>query len=110
MFDPGKDWLPMGSVVRMSEAQRLVMVAGYMPIDGASGRAWDYAGYPYPEGKQDPSEVFFDRADIAEIFQMGFCDAEGMAFIARLEVSEAEYQRERKRREELQAPDAEGSL
>lgn len=99
MFDPRKDWMPIGSVVRMRDAQRLVMVAGYMPIDGASGKAWDYAGYPYPEGKQDPSEVLFDRADIEELYQLGFCDAEGMAFIVRLTASEHDYRFERERRE-----------
>ena len=100
MFDPHKDWMPIGSVVRMREAQRLVMVAAYMPIDGVSGKAWDYAGYPYPEGMQDPSEVFFERADIEELYQLGFCDAEGMAFLVRLAASEDDYWRERKRRDQ----------
>ena len=91
----------------MRGAHRLVMVAGYMPIDGVSGKAWDYAGYPYPEGKQDPSEAFFDRADIEELYQMGFCDAEGMAFLARIAAAEADYRHERERRE--QASGVEGS-
>ena len=106
MFDPLKDWMPIGSVVRLRGGQRLAMVAGYMPIDGVSGKAWDYAAYPYPEGKQDPSEAFFDRADIEELYQLGFCDAEGMAFLARLEASEDGYVRERKRRN--QEPEDEG--
>ena len=98
MFDPHKDWMPIGTVVRMEGAERLVMIVGYMAIDGMTGRAWDYAGYPYPEGKQDPSELFFDRGDIAELYQLGFCDAEGIAFLAQLRGSERSYDAERARR------------
>ncbi len=97
MFDPRKDWMPLGSVVRLRGAERLVMVAGFMSVDGESGHAWDYAGYPYPEGKQDPDELFFDRTDVEETYQFGFCDAEGMAFMSRLASMEDEYREERAR-------------
>ena len=95
MFDPHGDWMPIGSVVRLHGAERLVMVAGYMSIDGSTSQAWDYCGYPYPEGKQEPTELFFDRSDIEETYQFGFCDAEGMAFIAHLSAVEPDYRRER---------------
>ena len=95
MFDPRDDWMPIGSVVRLKGGERLVMVVGYFSIDGETNQAWDYVGYPYPEGKQEPTELFFDRADVAELFQLGFCDAEGMAFLAYLASVEEEYLSER---------------
>ena len=98
MFDPHKDWLPIGTVVRLKGADRLAMIVGYMAVDGNTHQAWDYAGYPYPEGKQDPVAVFFDRANIDELFQVGFCDAEGMAFLAYISSSEPSYERNRSAR------------
>ena len=106
MFDPHGDWLPLGSVVRLHEAERPVMVAGYLAIDGSGGGAWDYVGYPYPEGKQVPEEHFFDRADVEELFQLGFCDAEGMAFLAYLQRVEEEMERDLARLEEPMRQDA----
>ena len=95
MFDPHKDWPPIGTVVRLKGADRLAMIVGYMAVDGNTRQAWDYAGYPYPEGKQDPEEVFFDRENIDELYQAGFCDAEGMAFLAYISSAEPSYKKDR---------------
>lgn len=98
MMNPHEDWMPIGTVVRLKDADRLVMIAGFMAIDGNTQQAWDYVGYPYPEGKQDPEEVFFDRAGVEEVFQIGFCDAEGMAFLAYLASVEPSYVQDRAKR------------
>ena len=103
MFDPHEDWMPIGSVVRLNGGERLVMLAGYLSIDGSTGRAWDYVGYSYPEGKQLPEELFFDRTDVGELYQMGLCDAEGMAFLAHVTAVEERYLDERAQRENRSA-------
>lgn len=98
MIDINNDWLPLGSVVRLKEGERLLMIAGFMAIEKNTGVAYDYAGYPYPEGKQTDQELFFDRSLIEEVYQLGYLDANGLLFWQNLDNSEKSYQEERLRR------------
>ena len=78
-------WLPVGSVVTLKNAEKPVMVAGFMARDAATGDTWDYLGYPYPEGRRNGQDLFFNRDQIAAVGQVGFLNAEGcahQAFIA----------------------------
>ena len=95
MLNPKKDWLPIGSTVRLEGGERLIMVAGYMALEGASNQIWDYIGYLYPEGNQHDESVFFQRELIDTVYQLGFMDAEGLELLEQLELVEADYQRER---------------
>lgn len=75
-----RDWLPMGSVIRAKGGGHQIMVAGVMVTDSNTGRAWDYLGYPFPEGRTCGEDLFFDKSDIEEIYQVGFMNAMGCAF------------------------------
>ena len=98
MIDIRKDWLPLGTIVRLEGGERQIMIAGFMAINAGDGQAYDYVGYPYPEGKQEDQELFFDRELIEEVYQLGFLDGYGMAFWKNLENSEESYLAERARR------------
>lgn len=88
------DWLPIGSVVTLVGGSRPVMIAGYMALDGSTGRYCDYIGVAYPEGRRNPREgYFFDRELIEEIHQVGLLDAEGCAFQAALDKGGAAFER-----------------
>jgi hypothetical protein len=93
MLDPNKDWLPIGSVVRLEGGERLVMVAGYLAIDSENGRIWDYLGYLHPEGNQHDDAVFFQRELVDEVFQLGFMDADGLRLLSMLEEQADELRR-----------------
>lgn len=80
-------WLPIGSVVRLAGGEKPVMIAGFMVRDGETGSSWDYLGYPYPEGRRDGEDLFFNKEQVEAIAQVGFLDAEGCAYQAFLEVS-----------------------
>lgn len=85
------DWLPMGSVVRLDQADKPLMIAGVMVTDGNTGKLWDYLGYPYPEGRRS-GDNFFDKNDIVEIKQVGYMNGLGCAFQAYLEETTPEFE------------------
>lgn len=82
----------MGSVVVMNEGEHQVMVAGVMVTDGNTGRMWDYLGYPFPEGRGDEGDFFFNKGDIKEIYQVGYLNGTGCAFQAYLEDRTPEFE------------------
>lgn len=86
------DWLPIGSVVRLQEGDRPIMIAGVMAQDGNTGKYWDYVGYPYPEGDQGTGDYFFDKGSIAEIHLVGYLDGMGCLFQRFLEEQAAEFE------------------
>ena len=44
-------YLPIGTVIRIDGQERPIIIVGYMPE--CEGEAYDYEGYPYPEGFVD---------------------------------------------------------
>ena len=80
-------WLPVGSVVRLSGGEKPIMVAGFLVRDAQTGACWDYLGYPYPEGRRDGEDLFFNKEQIEAIAQVGFLNAEGCAHQAFIEMS-----------------------
>lgn len=88
--------LPVGSVVKLKEAEKRVMITGVMQILTETDEKFDYTGVPYPEGFIGlESQVFFQHQDIESIFFMGFIDIERQEFI--IEVTkklQEEYQKE----------------
>ena len=86
------DWLPVGSVVRLEEGERPIMVAGFMAQDGNTGRYWDYVGYPYPEGDQGKGEWSFDKDMVAEVRLIGYLDGMGCLFSEYLDDKTGEFE------------------
>ena len=76
-----QDLLPNGSVVLVKQSDHRFMIYGRVQMDKESGKLYDYAGCPYPEGAQDTSEVFlFNNDDIRMVFFLGFQDFEELAY------------------------------
>lgn len=85
-------YLPVGSVVMLEGGEKPVVIAGVMVKDAVSGHAWDYMGYPYPEGRQDASkDYFFDGETIENVLQLGFLDRISIGFQVWLALNEEEY-------------------
>ncbi|MBR3157774.1 MAG: DUF4176 domain-containing protein [Atopobiaceae bacterium] len=90
MLDPNKDWLPLGSVVSIKGGNRLVMIIGFLAIDGNTRVVWDYVCCPYPEGKRTAEDLFINKESVDEVYQLGHRDAEGLAFEEYLESLKSE--------------------
>ena len=64
-----KDLLPIGSVVRLKEATKSLMIIGTMQVD-AEGKRYDYISCIFPEGYIDSDTFFtFQHEDIETVDQ-----------------------------------------
>ena len=64
-------FLPLGSVVRLKEGNKRVMVTGYAFSN--NGKAYDYTGCLYPEGYLSYDNTFlFNHDQIEEISFKGY--------------------------------------
>lgn len=92
-----KEYLPIGSVVLLKDAQKKVMITGYTPIDmETKNKIYEYLGCVFPEGiiKSDEN-ILFDTKDIDKIFFKGFVNEEQENFIT--EVKEILENEEKKK-------------
>ncbi len=81
-----KKFLPIGSVVLLKNSQKRIMIVGVKQKQVDSDKVWDYSACLYPEGILDPDKLFlFDSEQIERLYFIGFQDAEGMAFLKRLD-------------------------
>ena len=77
--------LPVGSVVKLEEANKKLMIIGILQKNG-DGEVYDYFGCPYPEGFLDADNIFlFNHNDIEDISFIGYDDIERQLFIKNLE-------------------------
>ena len=70
-------FLPIGSIVKLKDAEKLLMVVGY----GFTGKVnnenkfFDYCSCLYPEGILDPKKsILFDHDNIDKVEWLGFED------------------------------------
>ncbi|AXI32396.1 MULTISPECIES: DUF4176 domain-containing protein [Priestia] len=64
--------LPIGSVVKLTNIRKLVMIYGRNQRQASSGKLFDYVAVPYPEGNiTDEYNVFFNRNVIETIEHVG---------------------------------------
>lgn len=76
-----RDLLPLGSVVRLTGADALVMVMGFAP--DSDGVQADYLGVPCPMGlASDDGALAFDADAVAEVVFRGYWDDEADAGLA----------------------------
>ncbi len=77
-----KEILPIGTIIKLKEADKRVMITGIKQIITETKEEFDYAGVPYPEGIIGfENQIFFQHDDIERIFFMGFIDIERQNFI-----------------------------
>ena len=78
-YEIADKYLPIGSVVRLKNGSKLLMIFGRAQIDTAKGKVFDYAGCLYPEGNiSDKHSFLFNHEDIEELRYRGYddCDEE----------------------------------
>lgn len=81
-----KELLPIGSIVRLNNGAKSLMIVGVMQSDAAgAGKEYDYLGVMYPEGHLGEGfQYLFNQEDIREIRFRGFEDPERETFLGRL--------------------------
>ena len=81
-----RDLLPAGSIVRLKDGEKRLMIVGIMQRDdGGRGKDYDYLGVLYPEGHLgEEYQYLFNHEDINEVIFRGFEDAERAAFLEKL--------------------------
>ncbi len=78
-----KRLLPIGSVIRLREAKKCLMIFGV--CQEHNGKTYDYYGVLWPEGSMGgETHVLFYHDDIEEIVFEGYSTPEREAFIERL--------------------------
>lgn len=80
-----RELLPIGSVVRLKNGEKKLMITGIMQSDGGLGKQYDYLGFLYPEGHLGGQFQFlFDHEEIEEIIFCGYENEERTLFIEKL--------------------------
>lgn len=81
-----KDLLPIGSVVRLHDGEKRLMIIGIMQSDASgNGKEYDYLGILYSEGHiGDQFQYLFNQEDIEEVIFRGFEDDERVEFLNKL--------------------------
>ena len=72
-------FLPIGTVVKLKDASKRLMIAGYCAFDNKRNteKMWDYIACLYPEGLISPNRMcFFNHEQIDKIFYYGLKDEE----------------------------------
>ena len=83
--------LPIGSLVKVEEEDRRVVIIGTNVVDEATGRIFDYTGVFYPVGYTGPDNVgSFNHEDIEIIYSVGYQDEESLGFQEYAEATNAE--------------------
>ena len=78
-----QELLPIGSVVRLKEGKKRVMVFGIKQTDSGTGEEHDYIGVVYPEGNLgEELQFYFEHEAIVDVVFRGYEDAERENFIA----------------------------
>ncbi|MEY8316985.1 DUF4176 domain-containing protein [Oscillospiraceae bacterium 50-58] len=96
-----KEFLPIGSVVQLTDSTGLVMIAGYLPISKRRpGYIWDYSGFRFPIGYTDDEDIYcFDNNQVEVVYAYGYMDIEEEHFTGRLTAAKeqvAEMARQKK--------------
>lgn len=79
--------LPIGSVIRLHNGKKRLMIFGVGQTNEEDGKTYDYVGVPYPEGSLGAGTQFlFNHHDIEEISFRGFEDEERENFIQSIQM------------------------
>jgi hypothetical protein len=79
-------YLPIGTVVLLKNAEKKLMIEGYMfANENDPGTVYDYGGVMYPEGRMDSDHfLLFNEDMIEEVIAYGYVDGEARDFLDRL--------------------------
>ncbi|OUQ34536.1 DUF4176 domain-containing protein [Faecalibacterium sp. An122] len=81
-----KDLLPIGSIVRLQNGQKRLMITGVLQSkEDELDKQYDYLGILYPEGHIGGDfQYLFNHEDIDEIVFRGYEDQERQVFLNKL--------------------------
>lgn len=80
-MDNKKEFLPIGSVVKLKGAKKNLMVTGYLPIVPETREEFDYCGCLWPIGYLDSKTLtLFNKDAIEKVIYEGYSDAEQKEF------------------------------
>ncbi len=84
-----KDYLPIGSVVKLKNANKKVMIIGYLPIPNDNPNImYDYSACIYPEGiLTSEQSLVFNHEQIETLYFKGFEDNEQKEFMTKMKSS-----------------------
>ena len=85
-----KEYFPIGTVVKLKNYPREMMVTGIIQSDpnDPQHREYDYVGVLYPEGKiSNKYQLTFDNEDVSEVVFRGFENIERENFLKALEIA-----------------------
>lgn len=79
-------YLPIGTVCILKNAQKRVMITGFVAKANESGdKVYDYVGCLYPEGIVNSNQnLLFDHKQIDKIFYIGYVDDEQKELMKKL--------------------------
>ena len=90
-----KKYLPIGSVVRLKDGNKRLMITGFLQYeDNEEGEKtiWDYCGCLYPEGVIASTDNYlFNHSQIEEINYLGLVNDEEKEFKEKLSQALEEY-------------------
>lgn len=73
MTDLSLDLIPIGTVVKLKDITKPVMIYGRYQIQTKTKKIYDYIAVPYPEGNlSEEFNVFFNRQLIEKVIYKGF--------------------------------------
>lgn len=76
-----KNYLPMGSIIRLKESNKKLMIIGRQQKRTDNNKVFDYLAIFYPIGTVDNNVVLFNEDDIDELVFRGYCDIEEQEFV-----------------------------
>ena len=95
-----KELLPTGSVVRLVDGEKYIMIVGVMQtMAGIRKKEGDYLGVLYPEGYLGDEFLYgFNHVDVEEIVFRGYEDQEREEFLTKLSDLYAERDQKKEKR------------
>lgn len=68
-----KEYLPVGSIVKLIDNDRYIMIIGLMQTNAQTKERYDYTGTLYPMGYNPEADMYmFNETDIENIFYKGY--------------------------------------
>ena len=71
----GKEFLPIGTIVKLNNYDNKVMITGYCMK--SNSKTFHYCGVTYPEGiNKSEGYLYYNKGDIRQIVKIGYMDQE----------------------------------
>lgn len=75
-------YLPLGTVVKLENATKEIMITGYKLKNKNTGKEFDYMGCPFPQGFNGDGKIaMFDHSQVRDIYHFGLKDEESKELI-----------------------------